>query len=93
MVFVSIAVLITGVVLLSLKSSAKAAGDPYTPNQPDGTPIDPSHGDAPENVVWEVGSVSDEESDNKTTDPGRQRGQGERSGLLRDEEPDEDTYR
>lgn len=95
----SIAVLITGVVLLSLKSSAKTAGDPYTvttesnsihlrPRQPRQTSAGAeAYGDAenggatpknghakaahgagpggerPEEVMWEVGSLSDSDDD------------------------------
>ena len=119
-VFVSIGILVTGVVLLSLKSSAKAATDPYTvstepsssirlrPQPQMRTASGSSHksthskGDddevddlgkqveARDEVLWEVGSVSDsekgEEAERKGLGGG---GRGEQRGLL-DEEDDPD---
>ena len=129
--FLSIGVLITGVVLLSLKSSAKTAGDPYTvttesnsihlrPRQPrqrsggaeaygdvengaegsgarggsglkggkrdDGLGED-GHGDGAEEVMWEVGSLSDSDDDErkKPLGPGR-RGDSHDDELRRDDE-------
>jgi hypothetical protein len=128
MVFLSISVLISGVVLLSLKSSAKSATDPYTVStratpsmrlnprsrvvsntkshsEPDhdrdhddleqaesGSPDRPKR----DEVMWEVGSVSDDEDDprvdgDQETKPqglGERsgRGQGERRGLLDEED-------
>lgn len=122
MVFISIAVLISGVVLLSLKSSAKSATDPYTVSarptsnmrmnprsrvvskQSDtgeggddeeerGSPVTPKR----DEVMWEVGSVSDDEdaegSKEQAGKPqglgeGSGRGQGERRGLLDEDEAD-----
>ncbi|WVF72206.1 hypothetical protein IAT40_007018 [Kwoniella sp. CBS 6097] len=138
-VFVSIAVLVSGVVLLSLKSSAKIAPDPYTVSaQPtnsmrlnprsharrasapggggeddiESTPtkskkydqddIDeldyasPGPGGRREDVLWEVGSVSDA-SDEEGGDGEKGKGKGvggipggsgERRGLLGEEEED-----
>ncbi|WWD15965.1 hypothetical protein CI109_100389 [Kwoniella shandongensis] len=125
-VFLSIAVLISGVVLLSLKSSAKTAPDPYTVSaQPSrsmrlnprvhkrgASETDPEaagtsklyNGDEEDdgaftdeevrnqNVVWEVGSVSDASNDDdREEDKGKgvggvKGGSGERRGLLGDEE-------
>ncbi|WWC69395.1 uncharacterized protein I206_103334 [Kwoniella pini CBS 10737] len=138
-VFISIGVLISGVVLLSLKSSAKSAPDPYTVSAqpsnsmrlrprshartPSAAGINSSEGvldessskyegddiDAlsdgivePRDVLWEVGSVSDDTSDNndelekeKEENKGKGKGigglkggTGERRGLLGDEEED-----
>jgi hypothetical protein len=130
MVFLSIAVLISGVVLLSLKSSAKSATDPYTVSarptssmrmnprsrvvskqsnsghdddeerdQPHGSPLAPK-----DEVMWEVGSVSDDEDtgareQDEGNDAGMNtkqglgegsgRGRGERRGLLDDDEDGE----
>ncbi|KAK8869760.1 hypothetical protein IAR55_000328 [Kwoniella newhampshirensis] len=126
-VFLSIAVLISGVVLLSLKSSAKTAPDPYTVSaQPShsvrlrprvhrrgASETDPEAGSSKvyegdedddgaftdeevrtQNVVWEVGSVSDasdDEKDGEKEDKGKgvggvKGGSGERRGLLGEEE-------
>ncbi|OCF36656.1 hypothetical protein I316_01909 [Kwoniella heveanensis BCC8398] len=140
-VFVSIAVLVSGVVLLSLKSSAKIAPDPYTVSAQPGnsmrlnprsharrasapggadddiesTPtkskkydqddIDeldyasPGPGGRREDVLWEVGSVSDASDDEggegRSQGKGKgkgvggiQGGSGERRGLLGEEEED-----
>lgn len=127
MVFISISVLISGVVLLSLKSSAKSATDPYTistratpsmrlnprsrvvskadgeddtdHNESDqaGSPNTPKR----DEVMWEVGSVSDDEDESRVEGGGAEetkqglgegsgRGQGERRGLL-DEEDEGDV--
>jgi hypothetical protein len=126
MVFLSIAVLISGVVLLSLKSSAKSATDPYTvsarptsnmrlnprsrvvskqsetgeggdqdEDEERGSPVLPKR----DEVMWEVGSVSDDEdADGSKEQPGKPqglgegsgRGQGERRGLLDEDELDGD---
>lgn len=126
MVFISISVLISGVVLLSLKSSAKSATDPYTistratpsmrlnprsrvvskadgendtdHNESDqaGSPNRPKR----DEVMWEVGSVSDDEDESRVEGGGAEetkqglgegsgRGQGERRGLLDDEDEGE----
>ena len=121
MVFLGIAVLISGVVLLSLKSSAKSATDPYTVStRPTASMrLDPrsrvvskqsenGEGDESEHgspsrpkrdeVMWEVGSVSDDEDGvTKIDDPDAEGakpqglgegsgGHGERRGLLDEEE-------
>jgi len=112
--FLSITVLITGVVLLSLKSSAKTAPDPYIvvahpgnsirvrprarakPLPDDRSPIEngdgSTNGQKRDDVLWEVGSASDgddeEEEKRRGVDQGK-RGQGERKGLLGDEEDHE----
>jgi hypothetical protein len=123
MVFLSIAVLISGVVLLSLKSSAKSATDPYTvtarptadmrlnprsrvvskqsengeredEDETVGSPTTPKR----DEVMWEVGSVSDdEEAEGNKDQPGKPqglgegsgRGQGERRGLLDEDDAEE----
>jgi len=124
MVFFGIAVLISGVVLLSLKSSAKSATDPYTVSarptpsmrlnprsrvvskqsengeheeedeSEHGSPSRPKR----DEVMWEVGSVSDDEDGvKKIDDPDAEGaktqglgegsgGHGERRGLLDEEE-------
>ena len=129
MVFISISVLISGVVLLSLKSSAKSATDPYTistratpsmrlnprsrvVSKADGED-DTEHNDSDQagspntpksdEVMWEVGSVSDDEDESRIDGAGAGveetkqglgegsgRGQGERRGLL-DEEDEGDV--
>ena len=122
MVFISISVLISGVVLLSLKSSAKSATDPYTistratpsmrlnprsrvVSKSDSEPADESDQAGSPNtpkrdeVMWEVGSVSDDEDESRIDGAGAGaeetkqglgegsgRGQGERRGLLDDED-------
>ena len=121
MVFISISVLISGVVLLSLKSSAKSATDPYTistratpsmrlnprsnsrvVSKSDSEPADESEQAGSPNrpkdeVMWEVGSVSDDEDESRVEGAGAEetkhglgegsgRGQGERRGLLDDED-------
>jgi len=122
MVFLGIAVLISGVVLLSLKSSAKSATDPYTVSARP-TPsmrLDPrsrvvsksseheedqsEHGSPSrpkrDEVMWEVGSVSDDEDagvkgdDQESGEGGTKtglgegsgHGHGERRGLLDEED-------
>jgi hypothetical protein len=123
MVFVGIAVLISGVVLLSLKSSAKSATDPYTVSarptpsmrlnprsravskqsehshdehedeSEHGSPSRPKR----DEVMWEVGSVSDDEDGGNKDGAeeggkpqglgeGPGHGHGERRGLLDEEE-------
>lgn len=123
MVFLGIAVLISGVVLLSLKSSAKSATDPYTvsarpapsmrldprsrvvskQSEHDDEHEDESANGSPsrpkrDEVMWEVGSVSDDEDGiKKIDDPDTERakpqglgegsgGHGERRGLLDEED-------
>ncbi|WVR05179.1 hypothetical protein IAU60_002191 [Kwoniella sp. DSM 27419] len=124
-VFISIGVLISGVVLLSLKSSAKTAPDPYTVSaQPSssmrmhprsharqalGAGTEPAskkydHDDVDaldegssgaQDVLWEVGSVSDASDVDDGEKEGKGKGvgglhggSGERRGLLGDEEED-----
>ncbi|WVQ71665.1 hypothetical protein IAR50_001205 [Cryptococcus sp. DSM 104548] len=114
-VFMSIGVLILGVVLLSLKSSAKTESDPYTvgetvqaggsmrlrPRAPKMSTEDEhedhgdGHGSGADNVLWEVGSASDEsdqqpeENEQKNRGVGGVKGgTGERRGLLGEEEED-----
>ena len=125
MVFISISVLISGVVLLSLKSSAKSATDPYTistratpsmrlnprsrvVSKSDSEPADESDQAGSPNtpkrdeVMWEVGSVSDDEDESRIDGAGAGaeetkqglgegsgRGQGERRGLLDEEDEGE----
>ena len=120
-VFLSISILITGVVLLSLKSSAKTASDPYTVSTEPSTTIrlrpqlrnvssgsngpakpnkeDDEEEDEPgphvqlrkEEVLWEVGSVSDESDRGDKEDEALKKGLGggghggERRGLLDEE--------
>jgi hypothetical protein len=128
MVFLSISVLISGVVLLSLKSSAKSATDPYTvstratpsmrlnprsrvvsksQSEPgddrDQDELEQAESGSPsrpkrDEVMWEVGSVSDDENEDEHRVDGAQemkpqglgegsgRGQGERRGLLDEED-------
>jgi hypothetical protein len=122
MVFFGIAVLISGVVLLSLKSSAKSATDPYTvsarptpsmrlnprsrvvskQSEHDDHEDESEHGSPSrpkrDEVMWEVGSVSDDEDGVKKVDePDTEeakpqglgegsRGHGERRGLLDEED-------
>lgn len=121
MVFFGIAVLISGVVLLSLKSSAKSATDPYTVSarptpsmrlnprsravskQSEHEEEDDSEHGSPsrpkrDEVMWEVGSVSDDEEGERKLDPeaeqakpqglgeGSGHGHGERRGLLDEDE-------
>jgi hypothetical protein len=122
MVFFGIAVLISGVVLLSLKSSAKSATDPYTvsarptpsmrlnprsrvvskQSEHDEHEDETEHGSPSrpkrDEVMWEVGSVSDDEDGvKKVDDPDSEvakpqglgegsGGHGERRGLLDEEE-------
>ncbi|ORY27172.1 hypothetical protein BCR39DRAFT_538725 [Naematelia encephala] len=118
-VFLSIGVLIAGVVLLSLKASAKTAPDPYTVSaQPassirlrpqrrksyaDSAPDDGAKNDGledehqePDEVMWEVGSVSDTSEDGKGNSK-EQRGVGgtkghggERRGLLDEDDRGEE---
>jgi hypothetical protein len=128
MVFLSISVLISGVVLLSLKSSAKSATDPYTvstratpsmrlnprsrvvsntksqsgsdhdQDELEGEQAGSGSSDRPkrDEVMWEVGSVSDDEDEHRVDGDqevqpqglgeGSGRGQGERRGLLDEED-------
>jgi hypothetical protein len=121
MVFFGIAVLISGVVLLSLKSSAKSATDPYTVSarptpsmrlnprsrvvskQSENEEEDESEHGPPsrpkrDEVMWEVGSVSDDEDGVKKVDDPETEGakpqglgegsggHGERRGLLDEED-------
>ncbi|ODO11605.1 hypothetical protein I350_00387 [Cryptococcus amylolentus CBS 6273] len=115
-VFMSIGVLILGVVLLSLKSSAKTESDPYTvgetvqaggsmrlrpraPKMSTEEGHDEDHEDGhesrAENVLWEVGSASDQSDDENEENAQKNRGvggvkggTGERRGLLGEEEED-----
>jgi hypothetical protein len=106
-VFASIAVLVSGVVLLSLKSSAKTAGDPYTVTtesnsihlRPQAPRAQHSKGSAKDDdaengyrapggndVMWEVGSVSD--SEDGKDDEGKRIAR--RDGREETEEPEDE---
>ncbi|KAL1406867.1 hypothetical protein Q8F55_006276 [Vanrija albida] len=113
-VFLSMGVLIGGVVLLSTKEVAEEPGHTVTTSPPepnlrlrprdhvsaDGTSsaVLPKEGqeDAPpaEEVLWEVGSVSDdggEDNEHEQKGVGGTKGsKGERGGLLLDEDDDDD---
>ena len=100
--FVGISVLISGVVLLSLKASAKTATDPYTvttesdsihlrPRPPRSKDVprtqDEDEESSPAEVMWEVGSVSDsEDGEQERRGAAQPGGRGERRGLLGDDD-------
>ncbi|EIW69442.1 hypothetical protein TREMEDRAFT_43986 [Tremella mesenterica DSM 1558] len=117
-VFISIAILISGVVLLSLKSSVKTATDPYTvTTEPtssmrlnprtrgsrnvsgdtnpfkggDDETADEDADRPKEDVLWEVGSLSDtsDNEEDKRKGIGGGSSGGERRGLLYDDEGEE----
>lgn len=114
-VFLSISVLIGGVVLLSIKPTgdshtvssepqdpavrlrprAATASQPSALGDANGEPIVPKH-EGEENILWEVGSASEEENSDDEEDKsgkgigGTSSSHGERGGLLLDVDDEDD---